>query len=67
MTSKYVRYTKAADKNIEIMESENGHKYSDEDKIRLLLSASRMVPSKLPWQQILGWHREHKTVSSTGH
>lgn len=32
---------------------ETGREHSDEDKIRLLLSASRMSPSKIPWQQLL--------------
>ena len=40
------------------------HEHSDEDKIRLLLSASRMSPSKIPWQQLLSW-KEARRISST--
>jgi len=54
MSLKDTQYSKSADAYPKIKQSALKPIYTDQDKVRLLLSASRMVPSKLPWQQILG-------------
>ena len=64
MEKKNERHMQAGDQMNRSYGRGTGLNYSDADKIRFLLSASRMVPSKLPWQQLLSWGKAHRITST---
>ena len=64
MENKNLRNMLAVDQMNRSFGRETGLNYSDAEKIRCLLSASRMLPSKLPWQQLLKWGKAHRITST---